>query len=181
MKPWAKLLVIVGLAGFIGMFLPFLIVQRGPIKLGRTASQLTFRMEHTRALLDKQLPLIAELNLPRDVRSARQDARDVVHAARYAALLYIPAIGMLLAGLYGLWRKRSSRMLGAIGLMCGLASTACYFGLRYVLDHELDPSMLKRTKVDLYIGAHLLVFVGVLGILVGLAALTRPDPAPKLR
>jgi len=175
MKPWKHLLLAAGLAGVIGMFLPLIEIKHGPIVMGLTAGQLSFGMDKTHSLLERQLPSFAEKRLPGGVRSARDDARLVAEASRGAALAFVPAAVMAVLGMIGLLRQRFGRVLGGAALLLGISSLAGWLGLRYVIGYALEEVALKRTTVALQLGAHMLLVIAALGVLGGIGALFRPE------
>ena len=64
---------------------------------------------------------------------------------------------------------------GAV-LLFALASIAAYFGLRYGIDYGKDEEpLLKRVHLELALGAHVLLAVGIAGGITGLSSLLKPD------
>lgn len=184
MKPWKQMVLIAGIAGLIGLFLPLVEVRHGPIALGFSAKQLSFGMETEHALLDAELPAVAKRLLPRrgkvaslaaDLRSTRRDVRLVADASRGAALAFAPAALMLALAAIGLLRRGFGRLSGALALLLGLASIGAWLGLRYVIRYALDEGAWERTTVTLQLGGHLLLVAGALSALAGLGALFSPD------
>ncbi|MEO8705227.1 MAG: hypothetical protein ABI867_34595 [Kofleriaceae bacterium] len=176
MKPWKYLMIIAGLIGLAGFFLPLVEVRHGPIVMGFSAKELSFGMSRTHALLDQEIPKFAERRLPADLRSGREDARLVADASRGAALAFVPAVLMALLGAIGYAKKRFGRFLGLCAFVCGLASIGAWIGLRFAIRYALEEIALKRTTVDLQLGAHALLAIGGLGLLAGIGALVQPDP-----
>ena len=175
MKPWKYLMIVAGLLGVAGVFLPLVEVRHGPIVLGFSAKQLSFGMDDARALLDTKIPRFAEKRLPADVRSAREDIRMIADASRGSALAFAPALAMAILGIVGYLLRRFGRVLGGCALLLGLSSIGAWVGLRYAIKYALEEIALKRTTVDLQAGAHVLLAIGALGILAGIGALARPD------
>jgi hypothetical protein len=175
MKPWKYMLLAAGVAGVIGLFLPLVEVRHGPVVMGFTAFDLSFGMDKTRSLLDTQLPKFAEKRLPSNVRIARDDARLIAEASQGAALAFAPAMLMAVFAIIGFLRKRFGRILGLGAFVLGLGSIGAWIGLRYVIQYALEEAALKRTTVNLQLGAHLLLVIGGLGVLAGLGALVKPE------
>jgi hypothetical protein len=175
MKPWKTMMLGAAVTAMIGLFLPLVEVRHGPIVIGFTAMDLSFGMERTRSLLDKQLPGIADKRIPRDIRDARDDARMVSDASRGAALAFVPGLLMGLLAIVGFLRKRFGRFLGLLGFVLGVGSIGAWLGLRYVIQYALEELALQKTQVNLQLGGNLLVVVGALGVLAGLGALVQPD------
>jgi hypothetical protein len=175
MKPWKHMLLIAGVAGVIGLFLPLVEVRHGPIVVGFTAKQLSFGMDQTHSILDAKLPRFAERRLPTDVRTMREDARLVADASRGAALAFAPAALLAVLGIVGFARRRFGRIFGALAVLLGLSSIGAWVGLRYVLQYALEEAAFKRTTVALQLGEHALLVIGALGVLAGIGALARPE------
>src|SRR4051812_20868464 len=72
-RPWKVMLVAAGVAAIAGLFLPLIVIHRGPIRVGQTAMELSFHLDKTRALLDKEfsIPPIADRRIPTDWKDAR--------------------------------------------------------------------------------------------------------------
>lgn len=175
---WKHIALLAGILGVCAIFAPMLEVKQGRIAVEFSARQLSFGLETTRSRIERELPRVAEKYLPSSVREAREDARLIEKAARWAALAYAPAALLLVAGLVGVLRRRFGRVLGAFALLFGLGSIAAWIGLRYGLRFALDHSDLKKVEVALLFGAHLLLLVGVVGVVAGVGALVRPDRGP---
>jgi hypothetical protein len=175
MKPWKYMMIVAGLIGFAGMFLPLVEVRHGPIVLGFSAKDLSFGMDRTHSLLDKEIPKFAERRLPADLRGAREDARLVAEASRGAALAFVPAALMTLLGAIGYARRRFGRILGACAFLLGLSSIGAWIGLRFAIRYALEEIALERTTVGLQLGAHTLLAIGGLGLLAGIGALAQPE------
>jgi hypothetical protein len=175
---WKHVVLLAGIIGVCAVFAPMLEVRKGRIPIEFSARQLSFGLERTHSIIERDLPRGAEKYLPSAVRETREDVRLVAKAARWAALAYAPAALMLLAGLVGVLRRRFGRALGAFALLLGLGAIAAWIGLRFGVRFALDHSDLKEVEVSLLFGAHLLLLVGVVGVVAGIGALVRPDRGP---
>jgi hypothetical protein len=179
MKAWKHILLLFGALGVLGMFAPMLELRQGRVIVELSASQLSFGFEKQHAILQRELPQVAEKladkYLPESVRSARRDVRLVSEASRWAALAYAPAALLALFGLIGVLRRRFGRALGTLALLAGLASIGAWLGLRFGIRFALAEADLQKTQVALMFGAHLLLVAGAAGVLAGIGALARPD------
>lgn len=170
------IVLIAGIVGVLGMFQPLMSLGRSKLRIEVSAYELSFGLSRTHKVFDTRLPLIAELKLPPDIRSTRDDIKTVLDAAKGAALAYIPAALLVLIGAFAVWRKRLGRVLGGAALLFALASIAAYFGTRYGIDYGKDEEpLLKRVGLELALGAHVLLGVGIAGAIGGLSSLLKPD------
>ena len=168
------LFLIAGIVGVLALFRPLVGVGRGLVQVELSAYELSFGLARTHRIIDRQLPAIAERHLPPDVRETRDDIKLVAEASRGAALAFIPAALLLVLGVVGAARKRTSRFEGVLAILLGAASIAAWFGLRYGVAYGIrEEPALARLHLDLRIGAHLLVAVGACAIVAGLVALIR--------
>lgn len=170
------IVLIAGIVGVLGMFQPLMEVGRGKLHLAVSAYELSFGLSRTHRVLDAKMPFLVEMKIPADIRSTRDDIKLVLDASKHAALAYLPAVLLVLIGAYAVLRKKLGRALGGAALLVGLASIAAHLGLRYGLAYgkEEEP-LLQRVQLDLALGAHVLLAVGIAAGIAGLASLLRPD------
>lgn len=163
--------------------MPMLRVSRGPIAMSFTAKDLSFGMERTRALVEKQIPSSAlQKRLPSfadkrisSVRDAQQDLLLVLEYSKWAVFAFLPALALGLLGGIGMLRKRVGRVLGALAIPLGAASIAGWFGLRYAMQYAIEEAGIDRLEVTMQLGGHLLLVTGGLGVLAGFGAVVQPD------
>lgn len=179
-RPWRYVLLAAMVAAIFGAFLPMIDVKYGRITLGLTAMDLSFGMDKTRSLAEKELPKLPNLveKRLRGARSNQEDLRLVLEASRWAALAFAPGILLGVLGAVGLVRKRVGRVIGVFALLLGLGSIIAWLGLRFGLAYAEQEADLGKVVVVLQVGSHLLLVVGGLGVLAGLGALLKPDRAP---
>ncbi len=170
------IVLIAGIVGVLGMFQPLMSIGRGKLSIEISAYELSFGLSRTHEVFDTRLPLVAEMRLPADVRSTRDDIKMVIDAAKGAALAYIPAALLALIGVIAVARKKLGRVLGGAALLFALASVAAYLGLRYGIDYGKDEEpLLQRVQLQLQLGAHVLLAVGIGAGIAGLSSLLKPD------
>jgi hypothetical protein len=174
------LLLAAGVAGVIGVFLPMVQLSRGPLVVGYTATDLSFGLEKTHAVANKRLPRFVAKRMTRVV-DTQSDLRDVLDAAKWAAAAFVPGILLGLFGAIGVARRRVGRVLGALSLVLGAASLAAWFGLRYAMQYAAEEADLGKIHVDLQIGAHALLAIGMIGVIAALGALISPDTGDPTR
>ncbi|HWO18242.1 MAG TPA: hypothetical protein VNO30_05685 [Kofleriaceae bacterium] len=175
MRPWKHVLLLIGILGVAGIFAPMLVVKHGKMPVQFSARRLSFDFERAYAVVERDLPRVAEKYLPRSVRSTREDARLVTKVARWAVAAYVPAALLALTGLIGIFLRRFGRGLGALAVLLGLGSVGAWVGLRVGIPIALEESGLERTSIQLLFGAHILLLAGVAGVLAGIGALLWPD------
>ena len=180
MRAAKHILFVAGLIGLIGMFVPLVSLGKGITHVEVTAKELSFGLTRTHALLEREIPPLVAKRLPPDVLSGRDDVRTVLKALRGSAAAFIPALGILLLGVSGMWRGRFSRRLALVALACGIASIAAYLGLRYGIDYgENEEPLLKRVELTIEVGAYLLIVAGLGGIVGGALAAWKPEMPRK--
>jgi len=179
-RPWRFILLIALVASIVGAFLPMVDLKYGRITMGLTAIDLSFDMDKTRALAGKEMPRLPRAIGKRleSVRSDQQDLQLVLDASKWAVGAFLPGVLLGLLGLIGLLRKRAGRLIGALAIPLGLASIGAWFGLRYAVHYAAAEADLGKVVVALQVGAHALLVIGGLGLLVGIGALVNPDRAP---
>ena len=182
MRAAKHILFVAGLIGLIGMFVPLVSLGKGLTHVEVTAKELSFGLSRTHALLDKEIPILVQSRIPKDILEGRDDVRTVLKALRGAAAAFIPALAILLLGVRGMWRGEFSRRLAIVALVCGVASIAAYLGLRYGIDYgENEEPLLKRVALTVEVGAYLLIVAGLGGILGGALGIWKPELRRKRR
>jgi hypothetical protein len=166
-------------AAVFGAFLPMVDIKYGRITLGLTAMDLSFGMDKTRTLAEKELPRLPNVLDKRlkNVRSDQEDLRLVLEASKWAGLAFVPGVVLGVIGAVGLIRRRVGRVSGVFALLLGLGSIIAWLGLRFGLAYAEQEADLGKVSVTLQVGAHLLLVVGGIGVLAGLGALFKPDRA----
>lgn len=180
MKAAKHILFACGMLGFIGMFLPLFSFGRQPVRIEVSARELTFGLQKTHKLLDKQIPDYINKRIPRDVVEARDDVKTVLDASRGAALAFIPAALMMLIGVSGMWRGHLGRKLAGAALLLGVASIGSYFGLKYGISYgENEEPLLKRVNLVVEMGAYFLIIAGLGGLVGGMFGVIKPEEPPR--
>ncbi len=175
------MLVVAFVASIAGAFLPMVDIKYGRVTLGLTAMDLSFGMDKTRAVAEKEIPKLPKVigkRLDSRLESLRSDQADlqlVLEASKWAAAAFVPGLLLGLLGGIALFRRRAGRVIGALAIPLGLASIGAWFGLRYAMEFAASEADLGKVEVALQIGAHALLAVGALGVLAGFGALINPD------
>jgi hypothetical protein len=185
MKVWKHIVFVAGIAAAFGFFVPLIEVQHKKIAVSLSARELSFGLEKTHKildnkLLDRDLPKILEKRIPTDLREDRDDARLVAGISRYAALIYVPALLMVVVGLFGILKRRFGRVLGSLALVLGIASIGAWIGLRYGIAYGLEEADIPSLSIAMRFGAHMILLGGIVAVLSGLGALVKPEhPVPR--
>jgi len=95
---------------------------------------------------------------------------------KWAVLVYLPAVLLVVIGLLAIARKRLGRGLAAGSLVVGLIALGTWIGLHYAIAYAIVEADVKGMTIQLMTGAHMLVLTAATGIGVGIAALVRPEP-----
>jgi hypothetical protein len=166
---WKYLVLLAGIAGIVGFFLPFVHVHARDARFGRqpSAFELVRRLE---GLQEMTHSLTALGITTSDAQQMATQAHDQLQTARTAAsVIYAPAALLALLGIACGIRRRMGRLAGLLAVIFGAASAAVWAVFHYVASN--DP----HRGATLAVGAHLLLACGALGILAGLGALVAPD------
>jgi hypothetical protein len=188
-RPWRYLLAVAFVATIIGAFVPMVAIKYGRVTLGLTAMDLSFGMDKTRAVAEKELPKLPKVIGKRlesrldSLRSDQTDLQLVLEASKWAMAAFIPGLLLGLLGGIAIARRKLGRVIGVLSIPLGLASIGAWFGLRFAMQYAAAEADLGKVEVALQLGAHALLVIGGLGLLAGLGALIKPDrvaDAPEL-
>jgi hypothetical protein len=166
---WKYLVLLAGLAGIAGFFLPFVDVHTSEARFGRhpSAFELVRRIE----TLDSMTQGLTALGVapPKAHDSALQAHAALMTARTAASVIYAPAVLLALLGILCGKRRRMGRIAGFFALVFGAASASVWAVFHYVA--ASDPNH----GATLALGAHLLLASGAAGAFAGLGALVFPD------
>ncbi len=177
MKVAKHVLILLGLAGLIGLVMPLAELRKGPVGITLSAKELSFGLEKTHGALDRKLPGFIEKRLPTDVRDTRDDVKMVADYLKWAVVAFAPALLLVGVGLAAVARKRLGRGLAAASVLVGLVALATWIGLHYAIAYALVEADVKGMTIALMPGAHMLLVPAIAGIAVGIAALVHPERA----
>ena len=168
MTAWKYLVLIGGIAGIAGFFLPFFTFtsERDDLVVSVSAYQIVTGIDAVDELLDNAKPMAVEARTGKTVETINAELE------RYRAALiivYAPAVLLALLGAINGARRRMGRISGLLALVLGLANAGIWL-LFYSVAIE-QPQL----HVSLGVGIHLLLGAGLLGILAGVGAVISPD------
>lgn len=167
MRAWKYLVLIGGIAGIAGFFLPLLAFRSEQVTLSVSAYQIVSGIDDVRRLVEEAKPMAA----------ASADARQQLEAIsaeleRYRGVLvavFAPAVALALLGALCGARHKMGRLAGLIAIALGLVNAGIWLVFFQVVMDEPD------VRVNLGFGLHLVLIAGALGTLAGLGALVAPD------
>lgn len=176
MSLWKYLVLLAGIVGVTGFFLPFIDVHTSNARFGRhpSAFELVRRLETLDALtLDLTHLGLADAQ----AKAAATQAHDQLERARTAAsVIYAPAALLALLGAGLGIRRRMGRLAGFVALVLGAISASVWAIFDDVASR--DP----HHAATMGLGANLLLACGAAAVLAGIGALAMPDrgalPAP---
>ncbi len=162
MKFWKYIVLVGGVAGLVGFFLPFATVDNdspSAFRLLRSADEAEAQV----ATKVKDAALTAE-----DKAKVSSSVKETFNGVRtIVLLLYAPAAALALIGAFTSVRGKIGRLGGLFALLFGGASAGIW-----ALLHPGETA----TRA---IGLHLLLVAGLCGIVAGLGALVTPDRGPE--
>ena len=169
MKAWKYLVLIAGIAGVAGFFLPLITFQspRGDIEGSVSAYQIVRGIDAVDELIDTTRPMtITNAEATRVVSTINNELE------RYRGALiacYVPAAALALLGALVGARRKMGRIAGLLAIVIGLVNAGVWL-LFYQVSMEQP-----EVSAAIGFGLHLLLIAGVLGMLSGLGALIAPD------
>lgn len=175
MKVAKHALILLGLVGVLGVVMPLAELRKGPAGVALSAKELSFGLEKTHGLLDKKLPGFLEKRIPTDVRDTRDDVKMVADYLRWAVLVFVPAVLLVVIGIVAVRRKQFGRRLASASVVVGVIALGTWIALHKVIAYAIVEADVKGMTIELMSGAHMLLVTAATGIGLGVAALVRPD------
>lgn len=169
MKAWKYLVLIGGIAGVAGFFLPFITFTSsdGQLTGAISAYRIVSGIDDVTQLIEGARP-VTMTNA-----EVQQFATLFDHElATYRGALvgfFVPAVALALLGALAGARHKMGRIAGLLAIALGLANAGVWW-LFYQVSHEQAGS-----PAGIGLGLHLVGIAGVLGVLAGLGALLLPD------
>jgi len=170
-KAWKYLVLLGGIAGIAGFFLPLINFSSsdGGIEGSVSAYQIVRGIDDVGELVEGTKPIVA----------ASPDAQRFVttfneQLGRYRGVLvglYVPAALLALLGALAGIRRKLGRIAALLAIALGLANAGIWILFYQV---SLDATATAGTA-SLGIGVHMLLAAGIAALLAGLGALVSPD------
>jgi len=174
---WRVLVLLAGIAGVVGFFLPLrsFSTPDGMVSAEASAYQIVTGIGDAKQLFEQAQKLGMK---QADAERMAERVNQAIQGYRAAMIaLFVPSALLTLVGLIGLARGKLQRFAGLLALLLGIASTAA-FVLILMLVGDLD---IKDRTVSLTLnstagpGMYCLLGAGILAMFVGAGALLRPD------
>lgn len=172
MKIWKILILLTGLAGIAGFFLPmtktsetsFSALDIMRAKTADHASQIADEMKKVGEAHDASAEMTAKA-------AADIGERGLNGLKGVVAALFVPALLLTLIGLTGVVRGKFLRLGAIFALLLGLVSSAIW-GIFFLASKDVPGSSIG-------IGLHMLLVAGLGGVLGGIGNLIKPDDGDK--
>lgn len=169
-RAWKYLVLLGGIAGVAGFFLPFIAFEStdGMFTGSISAYRLVSGIDDVTQVIESSGPLVAATNA--DVQAfVKTVNNDLAEYRAGLVAFFLPAVLLALLGALAGARRRMGRLAGLFAIVFGLANAGVWTLFSSVHADEPDKT------VSLGLGLHLLLAAGVLGMLAGLGALVLPD------
>jgi hypothetical protein len=168
MKAWKFLILLAGIIGIIGFFLPFARATSSRIQMEQSFT--AYRLVRGIDVKEMKEEVMKVGATHADAERAAQEIDEGLSAVRgLLAIVYAPAALLALLGAIAVARDRIGRLGGVFALLFGLASAGIW-ALLFGASHDEH-----ETTVALAAGAHALLAAGLAGMLGGGGALFAPD------
>lgn len=169
MKAWKYLVLIGGIAGVAGFFLPFLTFtsDRDNLSVSVSAYQIVSGIDAVDELIAGAKPMT---DASAEARQAIATINTELERYRGALMaVFAPAVALALLGAINGARRRMGRVAGLLTIGLGLANAGIWLLFYQVAVAEPD------LRAELGLGLHLLLIAGLLALLAGVGALLAPD------
>jgi hypothetical protein len=169
MKAWKILVLLGGIAGVVGFFMPFARGHndRANIDQSVSAYQLAKGLDKKELLAEAEKLKISKEDAERAATELEEGLKE---AQGFAIIAYAPAALLAIIGAFAVAFRRFGRLGGVFAFLLGGASAGIWALLNAAAGHAE-----KAQSVSLGIGAHLLLVAGIAGLVAGLGALVAPD------
>lgn len=189
MKAWKFIILVGGVIGIIGFFLPFMKIGIGDkIEIGVSGFAMVKGLPEARDLLKDEVSKMPEEQLK---KSAEEFSDTAKKAGGLIMMFYIPTALVLLLGAINTARGRMGRLAGFLALVAGGAAMLVWVLFNQVVSADVsgavhattnDPTgtaiadaIVNNTSVAMGMGLHLILVSGILGAVAGLGCLIKPD------
>ena len=171
MKAWKYMILVGGLAGVIGFFLPLFHAVHQPSKfeLGLSGFEIAHGVDK-KAVVDEVKRLGGTHENGEQFVKELNDGLATAGAA--VIIFFTPAAVLAVLGIFGLLLKRFGRLAGLVSFLLGGVSAGIWGVLFSSAGKVADTN---GAKIGLAIGSHTLLIAGICGVLAGFGALVAPD------
>ena len=172
MKAWKFVILLGGVIGLIGFFMPFMTVKSDHPPIEFSPSGFAF----IRGAVDvaKMSPEVAAVADHGELAKVEAQLSETLkQAGSYVLMFYAPTILSFLIGLVCVLRRRIGRFAGFIALVSGAAGIGVWALFSSVMADSESKTVDYTTGLG--IGLHLILVCGALSAIAGLGALVKPD------
>jgi hypothetical protein len=168
-KAWKYLILIGGIVGIAGFFLPFITFQTtdGTITGSISAYRIVSGIDDVTQVLEGAKPVTMANNEVKHFVTMFNDELATYRGALTA--FFAPAAALALFGAICGWRRKIGRIGGLLALLLGLANAGVW-----LLFFQVSSQATDKTAA-MGIGLHALLVAGVLGVVAGAGAMLLPD------
>jgi hypothetical protein len=173
MKAWKYVILVGGLAGLLGFFLPFARGHDERLKIDRgvSAYELAKGLNKKEFVEEAKQLKVNEADAERAATELEEGLKD---ARAFAVIAYIPGALLALIGVFGVVMGRCGRLTGLFALVCGVASAGIW-ALLETAAGKASEAHTGTATVTLAMGTHMLLIAGLCGALAGFGAVLAPD------
>ena len=189
MKAWKFIILVGGIIGLVGFFLPFMkFGVGGSGSVGVSGFALVKGLPEARELLASEIEKMPEEQIKKAAAELEDSAKK---AGGLIMLFYIPTALVLLIGAVNTARGKMGRLAGVLGILAGGAAILVWVLFQQVMSADVagqvhatagDPTgkaiaeaIGDNVSVSMGLGLHLILLSGLLGAVAGLGCLIKPD------
>ena len=189
MKAWKFIVLVGGVIGLIGFFLPFMKFGVGSSgTVGVSGFALVKGLPEARELLASEIEKMPEEQVKKYAAELEDSAKK---AGGIIMLFYIPTGLVLLIGAINTARGRMGRLAAVLAILAGGAAMLVWVLFQQVMSADVagqvhaatgDPTgkaiaeaIVDNVSVTMGLGLHMILISGILGAVAGLGCLVKPD------
>ena len=171
MKAWKYLVLIGGIAGVTGFFLPLINFQSSDGRIEGTVSayQIVGGIDDVNELIEGTKPIVAAS--PEAQRYVKMFNDELARYRGVLVGLYVPAALLALLGALAGMRRKLGRIAALLAIALGLANAGIWL-LFYQVSQDASAA---EGSASIGIGVYMLLAAGIAGTVAGLGALVSPD------
>lgn len=176
MRAWKYLVLIAGIVGVAGFFLPFVELHSEPAKLDGLVSayQVVRGIDDVRDLIAGTKPLAMQAD-PAVQRTIAELNRRLAEYRGVMVAFYVPAALLALLGALAGIRRRMGRLAGLCAILFGGASGVVWLLFDHVSRESAAKAAASGTSAVMGYGLHALLVAALFGVIAGLGAFLLPD------
>ncbi len=176
MRAWKYLVLIGGIAGVAGFFLPFVELHSSQANVDVTVSayQIVRGIDDICDLIAGAKPLAMQAD-PEVQRTIGEVNHKLAEYRGVMVAFYVPAALLALVGALAGLRRRMGRLAGLCAIVFGAGNGVVWMLFDHVSREAAAKGAATGTTAVMGWGLHALLVAGIFGVLAGLGALVVPD------